>query len=762
MKQLFSRSVIRTIYGSFCYTSLIYSSLALAPSSFASTIPIGSTNIEEEQILAEQSLETLTNLPFVEIATGTAVPLEKAPAVATLITADDIKAMGALTLDEVLESVPGLHIIPSTLNRMTPIYTFRGLYSGFNAQVLFLWNGVPIVGDLFNHSMSHLSMLNVENIQRIEVVRGPGSAIYGADAYAGVINIISKSAQDLNGFHAGLRVGTQNSKNIWLQYGGPLNEQWDIASHFEFFSRDSDSSRMISSDSQTQWDQLFGSSASLAPGHIEDRFRASSFNIQLTNKHWKIAFNSYMKNDSGLGAGASQTLDPMGHDRYEQYLLSLTYENSDWRDNWNFKTDFSYFYSDNEPELNLFPSGTLLPVGNDGNIFTPHNGVGCTTNLIPGLGCLTQFSGGYIGRPGMISEIPELSGTLTYSGWTDHEWRFNLGIKYEKSESYSKKNFGPGVLDTQTLNGQPNPPIVDGHLVDVTGTPNIYISNNDRSIKYFSLQDIWNLHADWTVTAGIRYDHYSDFGSTINPRLALVWTPTAQMVAKLLYGRAFRPPSFSELYSQNNPVVIGNRGLDAETINTTELAISYEFTSDLNMDLSIYHYQARDMIEFIPNPDGTRTAQNHRDLNGKGMEWETTWQLNRDWHLSAHYAYQETRDMQTDQQLEYVPKQQAHLDLRWQLDSHWSLSGQLSWIGDRQRGGDDTRNDIDDYELVNLILRGKDLSFFGDAKNWEIAASVKNLFDQKAYEPSNGIIADDYPLHERRLYAEVRYHFNER
>ena len=123
---------------------------------------------------------------MVSIATGLSQPIAKAPSTATVITAKDIKSLGALTLDEVLESVPGLHVIPSTLDRLNPVYTIRGIYTGFNPQVLFLINGQRIVSSLYTGGMSMNSRMNVENISRIEIIRGPGSAVYGADAVSGV------------------------------------------------------------------------------------------------------------------------------------------------------------------------------------------------------------------------------------------------------------------------------------------------------------------------------------------------------------------------------------------------------------------------------------------------------------------------------------------------------------------------------------------------------------------------------------------------
>ena len=71
---------------------------------------------------------------MISIATGSQQPISKAPAVATVVTANDIKAMGATDLDHVLETVPGLHVARSNTG-YNPIYTIRGISSGFNPQV---------------------------------------------------------------------------------------------------------------------------------------------------------------------------------------------------------------------------------------------------------------------------------------------------------------------------------------------------------------------------------------------------------------------------------------------------------------------------------------------------------------------------------------------------------------------------------------------------------------------------------------------------
>jgi iron complex outermembrane receptor protein len=158
---------------------------------------------------------------FVSIATGTRQPTSRAPSAATVITAEEIKASGFVDLDEVLETVPGFHV--SRSQNYTPLYVIRGIKHPYtDPHVLMLINGIPVTSAFFGERGNHWGWhsLPVENIARVEVVRGPGSALYGADAFAGVINVITKTSDDIAGNRLGVIAGSFDTYGTWWQYGG--------------------------------------------------------------------------------------------------------------------------------------------------------------------------------------------------------------------------------------------------------------------------------------------------------------------------------------------------------------------------------------------------------------------------------------------------------------------------------------------------------------------------------------------------------------
>src|SRR5450759_2515995 len=156
--------------------------------------------------------------------------------------------IAAADLDEVLETVPGLHVARSPLG-YNPIYTIRGISTQYNPQVLMLVNGIPITGVTFGDRSIIWGGMPVENIARIEVIRGPGSALYGADAFSGVINIITKTAADINSTQAGLRAGSGNSRDAGGQHGGAWGS-FDAAAYLRVGHTDGQH-QIIAADAQS-------------------------------------------------------------------------------------------------------------------------------------------------------------------------------------------------------------------------------------------------------------------------------------------------------------------------------------------------------------------------------------------------------------------------------------------------------------------------------------------------------------------------------
>ena len=664
---------------------------------------------------------------FISIASGISQPISKAPAVASVVTAAQIKQIGALDIDDILETIPGLHVSRNPIG-YNPNYTFRGIHTDLNPQVLMPINGIPLT-NLFHGDRNLVwGGMPVESISRVEVIRGPGSAIYGADAFSGVINIITKTPQELDGISVGIRNGSSDTKNAWIQYGRTETD-YNFSAIVEFGKFDGQNER-LDTDAQTFLDSVSGTNSSLAPGGVELGGESIDLRLEGNYGNFKFRVGSQIRGDGRLGAGIAQALDSNGRGASKRYNTDLTYHNPSLTENVEIKGTLSYLQASQEvdDDFILFPPGsTLSPL-----------------NPFP-------FTNGVIGNPEIYERHYRSNFSATFRGIARHE--FMGGIGYYFGEIYKvkeEKNFG---IDPAT--GQPIFP--GSPLVDVSGTPYAFLNENERENSHVFIQDVWHLADDWELTTGLRFDHYSDFGDTTNPRIALVWSALHNLTVKALYGEAFRAPSFAETGEQANPALLGNPNLEPETLKSYELAFNYKPTYNLTLDLNLFQYYWKDIIQFVPDIGGTRTAQNAGEQEGHGIELEASWQMNDYLSVLSNYSWQKSEDELNNADAANAPEQQFYIRANASLPSGWNINLQANRVMGRNRAFDDPREDIDDYTSVDFTLRK---SFLTD--QLELSLITKNIFNADAREPSpNGqplpAITNDLPLARRRIFGEIRY-----
>ena len=672
----------------------------------------------------------------ISIATGTKQALRRAPAVATVITVEDIKAMGATDLDEVIRSVPGVHVTRAAPSGYST-YSIRGITGNpTNPQVLMLQNGIP-TNDLYRGDRGEASGAQpLENVARIEIIRGPGSALYGADAFSGVINIITKTAADTPGTEFGVRGGSFNTRNAWVQHGGKLGDI-DIAAFLRIGHTDG-ARETITSDAATRLFNILHVSQGRAPGSMNDGQDDVDANLDVGYDKWRLRAGYRLRNNLGTGAGISSALDPVGSEKSQRINADVSWTDAQFTQHWGLGFTGSYLaYSEVVTTFNLYPPGTSF-------------------------GGPNVFPNGMIGSPGRWQRQIRASGYATYSGFDGQNLRFGVG--HEDMDLYdvrTMKNFFLNAAGTPT----PDLAFNGGNIVDYS-TRQPHLIPHRRFNDYYYAQDEWNFARDWTLTAGLRHDNFSDFGATTNPRLALVWDTTLDFTSKLLYGQAFRAPSFAEQYTIN-PVANGNPNLKPETIGTLEAAFAWQVQRDTLVNLSIFRYNVKDSIRAVANPTaGTgSTFANTGKVNGHGAEFEAVWDPSRTLRITGSYSYQKSIDEATDTDAGYAPRNQIYARADWRFSGNWMLSPQVHWAADTKRAINDTRPDVPASTTVDLTLRTDRTK-----GQWSFAASVRNLFNAANYDPSlyvaappgrtdipTSAIPNDLPLPGRSLYLEATY-----
>lgn len=675
----------------------------------------------------ELSPTELASIP-ISIASGTAKSLSHSAAVTSLITADQIAAMGATELHEILETVPGIHV---TLQPVTNdySYTMRGIRNDLNSEVLLMMNGTRFsTAQQGTHMVGMI--IPVENIQRIEIIRGPGSAMYGADAFAGVVNIVTKKAADINGTTIGARGGNADTKSSWGQFGGKWRD-WDVASSLQYSHNGIDPDRVIKADALT------GTPYSLAPGPMQTQNERWNGHLNLQRNHWDIGFWAFNESDTGLRSGPAGALDNRGKLNGSNYLADVRYSSENIWEDWELQAHASFLHTDILANIYNVPPGTVLPIDANGN-FNPRSALG-----------LVRFPEGMRYISNRKNTVPSFEGTTIYKGFSDHIVRIITGFRYEELNTSEIRNYGIGVLDQiQIAKGVAN------GMRDVTGTQYTALSDHHRDIWSLAAQDEWQIAQDWHLTTGLRFDYYSDFGTTLNPRAALVWDISPALTSKILYGQAYRAPSFLEQYQTNSPQFLGDPSLKPETIATTELAFDYHPTQSLRTALNIYHYEIHDLIAVVDSQATNVVSEaNTSGQVGYGSEFEWDWIFHENWNLRGNYAWQFARKEATHLRVTNVPEHHVYNALTWNFMPRWQLQTQINWLGHRINGTSGTQA-LADYETVDLTLNAKKLLGYLD-----LTASARNLFNSHGKEPATNSYPDNLPIATQTFYFEASIHF---
>lgn len=663
----------------------------------------------------DTSMEKLLSLSMndllsirVKISTQTQQPLSKTPSVVSVITAADIAATGATNLVDILQTIPGIYV-RANLFGARPIITFRGASGN---QTLLMVNGEPM-NDLVWTSGIYWRGLPTTMIERVEIIRGPGSALYGERAVAGVINVITKTAGKITQSEAGLRIGNFGGRDTWVQESGTWNG-FDIGVTANL-SHTNGYDPFIAKDAQTASDHTYGTHASYAPGNAHLGFNGQDMHFSATRNNWRLLADYMGANNVDIGLTGAAVLDPLTRANGSRYNMALHYDNAHFAQDWGLNAELRYHNLD-------YTSGNGFqerpPGYTDATGFYP-NGI---LNLQQAAERGTQF---------------EVSGL--YSGLRQHAIRIGGGFSFENLyavEHWTNGGIGP--------DGNPLP--AGGPLVDLSGSPYAFAPTLSRRTSYLFAQDIWTLANDLELTAGARYDHYSDFGDTVNPRLALVWSNTPKLTTKFMYGQAFRAPTYLELYARTSATQ-PNANLSPERSNTLDVLFSYSASNDLKLSLDLYQFIQYDLIA----TDSANQYQNQGNCKTRGVELETEWQPAKAVKIKANLSHREVVSVTSPDYS--IPKDKAYLRLDWAFAPRWNWDIQSNWIGARTLPAGDPRLPLNAYTLVDTTVR------YNPSRDWVFAASIHNLFDADAREYTSRALTDNLPLPTRSLYTEIRYKF---
>lgn len=671
--------------------------------------------ISQELSADDEELQRLLEIldEQTEIATRTRLNADYVPGMVTVLYGDELLSRGVRTVWEALGLAPGMTATMSGYG--IPQVLTRGLAEAFvSGNIKFLLNSVPMNIAVSSRSSSFLQ-LPVSQIERIEIIRGPGSAIHGEFAYTGVVNVVTKSDENRVFASAGSydTYGTGGFFS-WSSPGDKLSLGLNLGGW-----------RTDGADMNSGPDLLHGmgmAAISNAPGPANEDMESLLGVFNLSYSDFSLLVQ-YMEQGLGDHFGVNNVL-PFADDRIvTREGLWIVQIGQRLELGSSLRIDLTlgnqWYRSYNEKAYLVFPPRFLL-----------------------------IYTDGMMGK--LLYEEKRAWGEvlMTWEGWNRHA--VLLGCSIARTD----------IGDTwQEINYDPSTRLPLPSLQRFDGAQNWIARDRDRLVNSLILQDEFRLNPKLTFTAGLRYDHYDDVGDSLTPRVAGVWRVTDHHILKAQYARAFRPPTFLEMYMMNNPVAEGNPDIEPSTVDTFEAGYLYKAERTTGR-LSLFYSRLDDLIVV----DSGQYA-NGGGAHMKGVELELEQALFSVLKLEGNLSYVHTQDRVMDEAMPGSANWLANVGLMYQPHRSVMLSLQYRYVGKRSREPLDARADLDAYHTLDVTGCGVNLGLAG----LTLRAGVKNLLDEDVRYPApmgsdlSGepipTYPEDFPRPGRQWWAEISYDF---
>lgn len=669
--------------------------------------------------LLEMSLDELLNVN-VTTASKSVSRISDSPAIISVVTFEEIRNLGARTLADLLNLTPGFEVNRAVMFGVHETVGVRGRMTDFGEDVLILIDGQRLNEGYTGGGTHQAKFINLDNVERVELIRGPGSTLYGSNAFVGIVNVITQklAAENKKG-SIQLRAGQDGQQHLAFSYGKEGSDfSWLLSGNYQ------------SDDGQTYQPGKGFLRPPIPLPEIQDpiekaydlNFRLRAGNLQIDMDHFTRKLDGFMPWGFLDQAWDSEILDT-NQDDSRLTRIQAQYD-------WNVKSNLII-----TPSIRAF-EGQLRQL-----YFLAAPGV---APFSPGTS-LEEL--GWIGSPNHDTRTTEYEIQFNY---TAKKHDIVGGILYANEEltgAWNRFNFFPFPTDL---------PIIDyGSEIHWFDGAESYADPLVRDISAMYVQDTWKPNDKVGVTFGLRHDDYSDFGSSTNPRLGIIYKPSSKLHFKALYGQAFRAPTFNELYIRNNPVQRGNENLQAQTITTTELFASYSVSKNMVVSMSAYYNQYEDLINLInqsPLPTFENATQTEKDT---GLELEVKYKKGRNRYIFASYSWIDPENVSGEQRA-YIATQKFSLVANFDIKNKVILNLNGFYRGDRANPTPDPDHDISNTWITNFNIRIPNLF-----KGGELRLNTHDLFDEGIKSPgfSYVLTPENVPNRGRHISLDMKWTF---
>lgn len=673
--------------------------------------------------LEELSLEELLDVKVVS-ATQHVLRISQAPSVIRVITAEEIRERGYQSVGEALGSLPGLYVSYDQFNYNLCVRGISGGMRGWSRIVKVMIDNQPVSFRYSNMNFLGPELIPIEAVQRIEVVIGPGSTLYGPDAFLGVVNIVTKEGDDINGVLALGRLGSENTKDP--SFGAEL-----------LFGR-----RTENSDILVAFSGLSRNRSGLAIPDISPMASAYAGKTSEDDDAFPASF--YCR-----GAYYSDKLGVFTLNGGFQYLSSSA-EFADWgalthKNKISLSNYFTRIHWEKSFQQNVFTTFALS-----------YSGGGPNPNEKLNYGSDTHFERRDMGYSGI-----DVNAQLEYSP-TD---KLSLAFGSE----YTMDNF-----NIETIWSIFEGDFGEYHAGDSITLCDTSFTNRDTSFTLMGIytQAVYRPTENLNFTQGILYNVHNVYGDFFTARFGAVLNFSDNAHCKLLFGSSFNVPTPRLLFS--SPMyagdVVGNPELQPEQARTFDFELTPVNTEDFGASFDVF-YNLIDGKMGFEYRDGLLQAVNGPDVGIMGVEGALRWSRKNfavNWNVS--YQHTQKRTSETEQTstgsddvspIDVVsfecPRLLSYSSVNYAIPAaHLNLNFEQRYVGERNasqpnialNGGEVYK--LGAYQIYSFTISTSRLKLFGGGET-KFSLSVKNLTDERYIEPGyNGI---DIPGRRRTIYV---------
>ena len=672
---------------------------------------------------AEEALPLYTLDAVVVTATRTENDVKNVPASTQIITSSDIKKSGATNVRDAITDFANITMTRKVRGGGHEIIV-RGMSTD---KSLIMVNGHRVANEADGSGLGNanaLDRINVDNIEKIEIVKGPSSALYGSEAMGGVINIITKGSKEAE-VRTGLVNSSEDFTNWWHLDSGEIGKfSATLDMRFNKIRRDGGDTDFLSDSFGTAQTYNFNANYNFNDhnylnfyvDHYTQNLKRDLYNKKLFNAKAEFpdAMKDAMKARYGVEyvTGDASIDDGLTNYHYKQQTYGLSWNGKTARNDWQIQTYLSKF----DWQSDIFYSGLQthghIPAGQpsymanmwDGmfkNFFTPSyaNDVNVNSNK--------------------LFAIEARNSTRV-----NNNHRLTYGAEYDKN-TVKGTNFGDDNQFGVTHIGS-----VSKNRV----TKEISEKEIDTYAAY--LQDEIN-YGKWFIVPAIRYDHHENFGSHTSPKLGLTYKANDTFRVKANYGKGFKAPTIQNLYcklvthmGQAGIITVNpNAYLRPETSDSWDVGVEKEW-GKISTSLVYFDTKLENMITTTPIGVKEYRCINVGNVRIKGIEHTLGYELSPMWKFKVNSTWLDAVNKDKNQPL----PQRSRLSQIYSLsfddgkDIGWSavLWDELNYkyVTPETVKGDVVAGPKKTYNLLNFTLTRK------INKDTKIYGSVQNIFDK--------------------------------